>query len=123
MGGVSPPCRFIAIGLQGWDPLEAGPMPRPEDATMTQPSETQSAPLDSLSEALLSNSRRDARPHACKGGEESTADSRPEYDAQGIYLCRVCDVCQAEKLGGYRPEILNGYSQEDVSEPIEGEAF
>jgi hypothetical protein len=42
-----------------------------------------------------------------------------EYDAQGIYLCRVCDECVKEKLSHYRPEILTGYTQADVDEPIE----
>jgi hypothetical protein len=44
-----------------------------------------------------------------------------EHDAQGIPLCRVCDVCCDEKLSRYRPEILTGYSQADVDEPIEPE--
>lgn len=52
--------------------------------------------------------------HECKDGEWWR-----EYDAQGIYLCRVCDDCQAEKLSRYRPEILTGYTQADVDEPIE----
>ncbi len=47
------------------------------------------------------------------------SESWEEYDAQGIYLCRVCDVCQEEKLSVYRPEILSGYTQADVDEPIE----
>jgi hypothetical protein len=42
-----------------------------------------------------------------------------ENDAQNIPLCRVCDVCRDAKLAGYRPEILTGYSQADVEEPIE----
>jgi hypothetical protein len=42
-----------------------------------------------------------------------------EHDAQGIPLCRVCDGCRAVKLSRYRPEILTGYSQADVDEPIE----
>ena len=46
-------------------------------------------------------------------------DSWGEYDAQGIYLCRVCDVCRAAKLASYRPEILSGYIQADVDEPID----
>jgi hypothetical protein len=46
-------------------------------------------------------------------------DSWPEYDAQGIYLCRVCEKCRKAKLAGYRPEILTGYTQADVDEPIE----
>lgn len=45
-----------------------------------------------------------------------------ENDAQGIPLCRVCDECQEAKLSRYRPEILAGYDQHDVDEPIEPEA-
>jgi hypothetical protein len=44
-----------------------------------------------------------------------------EHDAQGIALCRVCDECRDAKLSRYRPEILTGYSQRDVDEPIEPE--
>jgi len=46
-------------------------------------------------------------------------ESWAEYDAQGIYLTRVCDKCCTAKLARYRPEILRGYSQADVDEPIE----
>jgi len=60
-----------------------------------------------------------SRQHACIGGEPSSEESWEEHDAQGIYLCRVCDKCEREKLSGYRPEILRGYSQADVDEPIE----
>lgn len=49
--------------------------------------------------------------------------SWPVYDAQRIYLCRVCAVCEEEKLAQYRPEILSGYNQEDVDEPIEDESW
>jgi hypothetical protein len=42
-----------------------------------------------------------------------------KYDAQGIYLCRVCDQCRVAKLRGYRPEILSHYTQADVDEPID----
>lgn len=42
-------------------------------------------------------------------------------DAQNIPLCRVCEDCEQEKLGHYRPEILTGYTQADVDEPIEAE--
>jgi hypothetical protein len=42
-----------------------------------------------------------------------------EEDAQGIPLCRVCDKCEQLKLAQYRPEILSGYTQSDVDEPIE----
>lgn len=44
-----------------------------------------------------------------------------EHDAQGIPLCRVCDECMSTKLAMYRPEILRGYGQDDVDEPIEPE--
>ena len=54
--------------------------------------------------------------HQCK-----REDSWEKYDAQGIYLCRVCDKCERSKLAQYRPEILQGYGQADVSEPIEEE--
>ena len=47
--------------------------------------------------------------------------SRWEYDAQGIELCRACPQCRTEKLKRYRPEILSGYTQADVNEPIEPE--
>lgn len=59
------------------------------------------------------------RPHSCVGGKESDNPSYAEYDAQGIYLCMVCDDCVEEKLSRYRPEILSGYNQSDVDEPIE----
>jgi len=54
----------------------------------------------------------------CGSGE---TDTWPEYDAQGIYLCKVCKVCQKDKLSKFRPEILTGYTQADVDEPIEPE--
>jgi len=58
-------------------------------------------------------------PHSCIGGVTSTSPSRWVYDAQGIPLCRVCEACEPEKLSRYRPEILSGYNQSDVDEPIE----
>jgi hypothetical protein len=42
-----------------------------------------------------------------------------EYDAKGIPLDRVCDKCVTRKLAKYRPEILTGYTQADVDEPID----
>lgn len=59
------------------------------------------------------------RPHVCQNDELSTEYSWWEHDAQGIPLARVCDRCRNEKLGRYRPEILSGYTQADVDEPIE----
>jgi hypothetical protein len=61
------------------------------------------------------------REHACINGYLSKEPSWWTHDAQGIPLCRVCDNCKTEKLGRYRPEILSGYDQNDVDEPIEGE--
>lgn len=52
----------------------------------------------------------DARPCSCDSGEMSWW----EFDAQGIPLTRVCDKCRDEKLSKYRPEVLTGYTQEDV---------
>ena len=59
--------------------------------------------------------------HSCRGGVFSSEPSWWEHDAQGIPLCRVCDDCIKEKLSRYRPEILSGYGQNDVDEPIEPE--
>lgn len=54
--------------------------------------------------------------HQC---EHTKENSWWEYDARNIPLCRVCENCRAEKLARYRPEILTGYTQDDVDEPIE----
>lgn len=58
--------------------------------------------------------------HSCLNGEIEEGGWW-EYDAQGIELCKVCDRCEKEKLSHYRPEILRGYNQLDVDEPIEDE--
>jgi len=59
--------------------------------------------------------------HSCLDGVTSQEPSWWEDDARGIELCRVCDVCREQKLSRYRPEILRGYDQNDVNEPIEEE--
>lgn len=56
--------------------------------------------------------------HQCK-----PKDSWWENDAQGIPLCKVCDICREAKLSQYRPEILTGYTQADVDEPIEPDEY
>lgn len=61
----------------------------------------------------------DVAPGTCSCG--SGLPFEREYDAQGIYLCRVCPKCRKEKLSHYRPEILSGYNQSDVDEPIGAE--
>ncbi len=58
----------------------------------------------------------DLQNHRCEPSE-----SWPEYDAQNIYLCRVCPTCRDAKLATFRPEILTGYTQADVDEPIEAD--
>ena len=57
--------------------------------------------------------------HSCVGNIPSNEPSWWARDAQGIELCRICDRCKDEKLARYRPEILSGYDQNDVDEPIE----
>jgi len=59
------------------------------------------------------------RPCDCGSGEESEW----EFDGQGIPLVRACSKCKQKKLSRYRPEILRGYTQADVDEPIEPEEF
>jgi hypothetical protein len=57
----------------------------------------------------------------CLNGVMSDEESWWERDAQGIALDRVCDTCIEVKLSKYRPEILTGYDQSDVDEPIDEE--
>ena len=64
--------------------------------------------------ALARTIQREAESHECNRRE-----SWWEHDAQGIELCRVCDYCRDAKLRKFRPEILTGYTQADVAEPIE----
>jgi hypothetical protein len=64
----------------------------------------------------------EAKHHFCQEDTARNDGSHwPEYDAQGIYLTRVCDWCYEAKLSQYRPEILTGYTQADVDEPIEAD--
>jgi hypothetical protein len=59
-------------------------------------------------------------PEGCDMGEHA-GPTWWEHDAQGIPLAKVCDRCVEAKLSKYRPEILTGYTQDDVQEPIEPE--
>lgn len=61
------------------------------------------------------------KPHNCLNDIVSEEYSWWANDAQGIPLCRVCDKCEKYKLSRYRPEILIGYDQSDVDEPIEAD--
>ena len=54
-------------------------------------------------------------PCPCGSGE----DGEIQYDGRGIYLCRTCNKCHDKKMRGYRPEILDYYTQSDVDEQIE----
>lgn len=54
----------------------------------------------------------------CGSGEYSYWES----DARGIPLARVCDKCKAERLKGYRPEVLTD-SNYECDEPIEAEDY
>lgn len=42
------------------------------------------------------------------------------YDGNGIFLCRICEKCESEKLSKYRKEIIEKpYTRDDVLEEIE----
>ena len=57
--------------------------------------------------------------HSCLNGEMVNTPGYWVNDARGLPLAKVCSKCRAEKLARFRPEILRGYSQNDVDEPIE----
>lgn len=63
-----------------------------------------------------------ARDRLIRHGHTKGDGSWWECDAQRIPLVRVCAECRAAKLSQYRPEILTGYDQSDVDEPIEAES-
>jgi hypothetical protein len=48
-------------------------------------------------------------------------DTWDEYDARGIYLTKVCDVCVHAKLAMFRKDVLYDPSYE-TDEPIEDES-
>jgi hypothetical protein len=50
----------------------------------------------------------------CKSGNYRTA----QHDARGIFLCYTCSVCEREKLGRYRPDVLMDPNYPHV-EPID----
>ena len=45
-----------------------------------------------------------------------------EEDARGIFIGYMCTTCKAERLKGYRPEVLNDPNYE-ADEPIEPEDY
>lgn len=58
----------------------------------------------------------------CKDDDRSSNHAGPtwdEYDARGIYLCRVCRFCVKQKLSRYRPDVLsdpNYWADEPIEE-------
>ena len=56
--------------------------------------------------------------HPCTCG--SGLDSRWQYDARGIELCRTCPKCHAEKMERYRKDVLTD-PHYIADEPIEPE--
>jgi len=61
----------------------------------------------------------DLQSHACK--QDPKVDySWEEYDARGIYLCRVCEKCEEAKLSMYRQDVLTNPNYE-ADEPIESD--
>ena len=63
-------------------------------------------------------SRYETRPCPCGSG----LDSHWESDARGIPLARVCPKCRAQKLKGFRKEVLTN-PQYECDEPIEPEDY
>jgi hypothetical protein len=58
-----------------------------------------------------------ARPCNCGSGK----DSWWEYDGRGIPMARVCPQCERERMGVFKPEIRDSYTQSDVDCRIEPE--
>ena len=44
---------------------------------------------------------------------------RWQFDAKGVELCRTCSKCHTAQMKKHRPEILSGYTHEDIDEQIE----
>ena len=45
---------------------------------------------------------------SCGSGEWS----RTVYDAHGIYIAKMCDRCERDRLKAYRPEVLTDRNYE-----------
>lgn len=60
--------------------------------------------------------------HFCLNGEYNENERGWEIkDGNGIYLGRVCNLCEDEKMAKYNPVILTSYTQDDVDEQIEND--
>jgi len=53
---------------------------------------------------------------SCRCG--SGLPRRSNVDARGIFLCYTCDKCHAEKMRGYRSEVLTNpqYKAQDLGD-------
>lgn len=58
----------------------------------------------------------DYNPKLCPCGSGEIREEH--FDARGIFLCFACSKCEAEKLSGYRPEVLSDPNYA-ANEPIE----
>ena len=65
----------------------------------------------------MNAAEQDLKYHVCSEDPEVT-EYWGEYDARGIYLCRVCDKCRDAKLSKYRPDVLTD-SNYWADEPID----
>ena len=54
--------------------------------------------------------------HWCKGVYVEDSYCWPAYDARGIYLAKVCDECEEEKLSKYRKDVLSNPNYESDEE-------
>jgi len=61
---------------------------------------------------MSANTKLCAPPCDCGSGETRY----PLYDGYNIFLCYACDICKEQKLGRYRPDIMEKYL---CDEPIE----
>ncbi len=49
----------------------------------------------------------------CGSGEPR----REKRDGHGIFLTFVCDLCEAKKMEGFRPDIMTRYQADEPIEP------
>jgi transposase len=66
---------------------------------------------DAMRSALIN------KPRLCECG--SGQPSEIINDGYGIYLCRACRKCRAQKLQGFRADIFTRYETDDRIEPID----
>jgi hypothetical protein len=57
----------------------------------------------------------------CQYHLRGDADVEELYDGHGIYLCLACPKCKQDKLGRYRPDIMERYECDEQIEAEDGE--